>query len=381
MHISTNNTQDAVLRPSGMPRRRIAGAWAGAVPRGLFISELLERRLAHVARDEFHGVALPDSLAALGAPVLVRADPAGDEVEALLQLPGGALALVDGDHAQVSIEVAAASRDEAERALAGLRAALASKPSAVDRVPVAFWMQGDRGGDLRHRDIEAPRFEAIEGNYPAAVRTALAVLMELRAPERGRLILWRGEPGTGKSHALRALVRSWAPWCSAHFIVDPEQLFGHAGAYMLDVLTWDGDDGDRWRLMILEDAGELITADARSLAGQALSRLLNVADGLLGQGTRTLVLITTNEPVRRLHPATRRAGRCLADVEFAPLSVAEANAWIARHGHDRRVEQPTALADLYSHVEPAPVETTEGAPAAFGFARGLAAEDGAPQAR
>jgi hypothetical protein len=236
-------------------------------------------------------------------------------------------------------------------------------------------MQSDRGGRVRHRDIEAPPFESIAGNYPAAVGAALARLMALRDPERGRLILWRGEPGTGKSHALRALVRAWAPWCSAHFIIDPEQLFGRGGAYMLDVLTWDGDDGDRWRLMILEDAGELITADARSLSGQALSRLLNVADGLLGQGTRTLVLITTNEPVRRLHPATRRAGRCLADVEFAPLSVTEANAWLARHGDDRRVERPTALADLYRRVEPAPVETEEAAPAAFGFARALAADD------
>jgi hypothetical protein len=49
---------------------------------------------------------------------------------------------------------------------------------------------------------------------------------------------------------------------------------------------------------------------------------------VIGQGTRTL-LITTNEPVKRLHPATRRPGPCLADIEFTALSVAEANAWLA----------------------------------------------------
>ena len=47
---------------------------------------------------------------------------------------------------------------------------------------------------------------------------------------------------------------------------------------------------------MLEDAGELICTSARSQTGQALSRLLNVADGLLGQGGRCLLLITTNEP-------------------------------------------------------------------------------------
>ena len=90
--------------------------------------------------------------------------------------------------------------------------------------------------------------------------------------------------------------------------MDPEELLGQGGAYMLDVLTWDGADEDRWRLLILEDAGELITADARAMSGRALSRLLNVTDGLLGQGTRTMLLITTNEPGRTAPPGDSAAG-------------------------------------------------------------------------
>ena len=46
------------------------------------------------------------------------------------------------------------------------------------------------------------------------------------------------QPGTAKSLALRALVRRVEPWCSAHFIMDPDQLLGRGGAYILDVLTW-----------------------------------------------------------------------------------------------------------------------------------------------
>ena len=33
--------------------------------------------------------------------------------------------------------------------------------------------------------------------------------------------------------------------------------------------------------------------------------------------------------------ATRRAGRCLADIEFTSLSCGEANAWLAAHGRER----------------------------------------------
>lgn len=46
------------------------------------------------------------------------------------------------------------------------------------------------------------------------------------------------------------------------------------------------------------DDGELLAADARAVAGQALSRLLNVTDGLFGEGLRTLVVVTTTEPLR-----------------------------------------------------------------------------------
>ena len=369
----TNITRADLSPPPPGARRPPHGVRPDALPRSLFVAEVIGRRLAHLARDSFGGSSPPATLSELGSPVLIRADPAGDEVEAFVRLSGGELALIDSGHNHVRIEVAAETTQGARRAAAQLRRALESEPASPERVSVAFWMRGEWGGDTRHREIDAPSFEEIADNYAGAVRDALAQLIALRAPDRGRLILWRGEPGTGKSHALRALVRAWAPWCSAHFIMDPDELLGRGGAYILDVLTWDGGDEDHWRLLILEDAGELIAADARSVAGQALSRLLNVADGLLGQGTRTLLLITTNEPVRRLHPATRRPGRCLADVEFTALAVEEANRWLAARGHRRRVRTPTPLAELFGHDAGGPLQA-EASPPQFGFARALRVE-------
>jgi hypothetical protein len=372
---TTMNSTKSNTRLASRSATRVNSAFSEELPRGLFADELLARRCSHVARDDFRGVAAPDKLALLGEPVLVRSDRAGDEVEALLQLPGDMLALIDAGYARVSIEVAGTSRAAVEAATRTLRAALAASAPEDDSVSVGFWMLGRRGGDVRHREIEAPLFETIAANYAAAVRDALGRLLAACAPDRGRLILWRGQPGTGKSHALRALVRSWAPWCSAHFILDPEELFGRGGAYMLDVLTWDGDAEDRWRLVILEDAGELIAADARAVAGQALSRLLNVSDGLLGQGTRTLLLITTNEPVGRLHPAARRPGRCLADIEFTALSVSEANDWLQARGSAHRVGAPTPLAALFGCEGDASLEAAS-PPHGFGFARALTQADG-----
>ena len=48
--------------------------------------------------------------------------------------------------------------------------------------------------------------------------------------------------------------------------------------------------------------------DAKERTGQALSRFLNVVDGLIGQGLRLLVLVTSNEELGKLHPAVSRPG-------------------------------------------------------------------------
>jgi hypothetical protein len=111
-------------------------------------------------------------------------------------------------------------------------------------------------------------------------------------------------------------------------VLDPDRLLRDPGYLMSVALDNDDDDARRWRLLVLEDCDELIRADAKADSGQALARLLNLTDGLLGHGRRVLVCITTNEPINRLHPAVTRPGRCLASIYVGPLSRAEAAAWL-----------------------------------------------------
>ncbi|WP_354699012.1 hypothetical protein DSM112329_04713 [Paraconexibacter sp. AEG42_29] len=222
------------------------------------------------------------------------------------------------------------------------------------RLDLRLWSCArDTGGDRRTRTVSVPEWPDIADNYTASARARLDDLHSARLTGTdGRLLLWHGAPGTGKTHAVRSLGWAWRGWCDLHYVVDPERLLDRPD-YLFDVLGDDeGDELDsRWSLLVLEDTGELLYADARERAGQGLSRFLNVLDGLLGQGTRTLVLLTTNEPLGALHPAVTRPGRCAAQVEFAALTTEEATAWRERQG----VVAPAGggggtLAELYADI-------------------------------
>ena len=202
--------------------------------------------------------------------------------------------------------------------------------------------------------IASPLWEEIADNYAAQACTGLERLMATQALDGGRLILWQGPPGTGKTYALRALARAWRDWCDFHVVVDPDIFFGEDSSYLIDILFLeprrDPEGKPKARLIVLEDAGELVAADARAQTGQALSRLLNVTDGLLGQGLNLCTLITTNEPIDKLHPAVLRPGRCAAQIEVPALDVATANRWLERHDHTDRVSEPVTVAQLFAQT-------------------------------
>jgi hypothetical protein len=165
---------------------------------------------------------------------------------------------------------------------------------------------------------------------------------------------------------MRALAHAWRDWCALEYVLDPEKLLRDPG-YLLQVASGDShDDEGRWRLLVLEDCDELIHADAKSGAGQSLARLLNLTDGILGQGLDVLVAITTNEPLARLHPAIVRPGRCLAQVEVGLLSPTEARAWLG--SSLLAPAEGIALADLYARsTGGSPIEATEAVAVGGGY--------------
>lgn len=156
------------------------------------------------------------------------------------------------------------------------------------------------------------------------------------------LILLHGEPGTGKTSIIRQLI--------AELSTDKEIIY--LPSYMMENLASPEFIGflnyHKNSIMILEDAELVLSKRDDDFGTQAVSNLLNIADGLLNDTLKIQVIATFNMPKKELDPALLRNGRLINEWEFSKLSIDDSQILLNHLKLDYNATEKMSLSSIYN---------------------------------
>lgn len=189
-----------------------------------------------------------------------------------------------------------------------------------------------------------------KGNYAADVLKGYETVikdMNSNTPA-GRMAVLNGEPGTGKTYLVRAMLMD-VP--NATFLLIPPTMIPElSGPNLISLLLENRHSfsANGPTILVLEDA-DYCLAPRKSDNMSAISSILNMGDGIFGSLFDIRILATTNAETQEIDPAILRAGRLSARIDVDKLSSLEATNVLKRLIPDTKVSvnKRMTIAEVY----------------------------------
>jgi hypothetical protein len=165
------------------------------------------------------------------------------------------------------------------------------------------------------------------------------------------LVLFHGEPGTGKTYYIRHLLRKmvankkvviYMPPNMVDHLVEP----GFMTFLANSVRNWSADGN--FCVLLIEDAEPLLAKRQEGVRIQGVTNLLNLSDGLLNDMLNLQIICTFNVDLKKLDSALLRPGRLIARKEFKALGELDANLLAQRLGIKHQFKGPATLSEIYT---------------------------------
>jgi ATP-dependent 26S proteasome regulatory subunit len=167
------------------------------------------------------------------------------------------------------------------------------------------------------------------------------IIKRLNSPNDKGIVLFHGDPGTGKTSYLKYLTR---------LITDKEILF--IPPSMAESLSEPSIIPflmeHKNSILIIEDAERVIADREGNGSSAGVSNILNLTDGILGDCLNIQIVATFNMKREKIDQALLRKGRLIAEHKFTALSVDESNRLLKSLNKEKTVDKPTTLADIYN---------------------------------
>lgn len=183
-------------------------------------------------------------------------------------------------------------------------------------------------------------------------------IINLINQDKRGIVMLHGSPGTGKTNYIKYLSGMsetrkvvYLPTYMATSLADPDFI-----TFVTESLSGC--------VIVLEDAEQVITSrESGESDKNAVSTLLNITDGMMGEALNVLVICTFNTDLQFIDSALLRAGRTKVRYELSNLKADKADSLLVSLGKSP-MGKSMSLADIYN----VKIEKTNGpTKQAFGF--------------
>ena len=204
--------------------------------------------------------------------------------------------------------------------------------------------QNNNGLMLNKHFLDTSKYKGdiIESNYNDNFAVAYDKIIQFLKSDDNGLLLFTGEPGTGKSSLLMHLTTVckdlntrfvFIPAAFASILSDP--------AFLPFAITSLNNS-----VLILEDAEDVLKDRGAGSSG-AISNILNVTDGILGKIVKVKIIATVNK-THVIDLAIVRKGRLKLQYAFEKLTADKANKLYIKLGKEKETKVPMTLAEIYN---------------------------------
>jgi hypothetical protein len=142
-----------------------------------------------------------------------------------------------------------------------------------------------------------------------------------KSPPNGRICIMNGEPGTGKTHLVRAMLKE----LDSVFLIVPSNLIDSLDKpEFMPLLLNVKNEHEKPIIMVIED-GDVCLVPRKADNISTIASLLNLSDGILGSIIDIKMIITTNAEIKDMDQAIMRPGRLCKNITVGPLPYEQAN--------------------------------------------------------